>query len=315
MTTRRTMSPARAARTHGIKLAIAFATLYIVWGSTYLAIRIGVQSDLPPALFGGLRLVPAGLILLGMARLRGTPLRVSRRDLKTTAVVGILLLCGGMYFTFLAEQYIPSGLAALVVALLPLWTAAAEWVSPDMERPGPLGLAGLVIGFCGLALLLWPRLTGLSGGSDELLGVGLQIVGTWLWTGGSVYSKRHPVRANAVVVTGYEMLIAGLVLLAWGTVLGEWPRMAAVNVTGFGALAYLILAAAVAFTAFVWALRNAPASRVMTYAFVNPVVAVFLGWLVLREPVDAWVFAGMTVIVAGVALATLAPTRPPRHAV
>ncbi len=295
---------------HKIKLVVAFATLYVVWGTTYLAIRIGLEADLPPAAFAAMRSIPAGLLLLAFAKLRGTSFRVSLRDRRTIVVVGILLLVGGQYGTFLAEQYIGSGLAALIVALLPLWIAGAESLLPGMERPTARGYAGLVLGFLGLGVLLAPRLADVGGTATELAGIAIQIVATWLWTTGSIISKRRPVETDVIVSTGIQMLTAGVVLTVLATVLGEWGRVT-FTPAGVGAILYLIIfGSCVAFTAFVWLLRNVPASKVMTYAYVNPVVAMFLGWLVLSEVIDGWVFAGMAVIVAGVALATSAPTRP-----
>lgn len=303
------------------KVIAAFAALYVVWGSTYLGIRVGLEADLPPALFAGLRLVPAGLLLLGFAKWRGANLRVGFDEYRLMATIGILLLVGGMYSTFLSERYIPSGLAALIVALLPLWVALAESFIPGMDRPTARGYLGLVVGFAGLGVLMMPRLTGIAGTPQELLAVGIQILGTWLWTSGSILSKRRPVKADALVATGYEMLTAGGVLLVIGTVMGEWVGFH-LSTQGVVALTYLVLAGScVAFTAFVWLLRHVPASKVMTYAYVNPVIAVFLGWaagklgLVPPEPVDGWVLAGMTIIVAGVALTTSAPTRPGRQPV
>lgn len=301
---------------HRVKLIVAFATLYVVWGSTYLGIRVGLEADLPPTLFAGWRLVPAGLILLGFARLRGRSLRIRFDQYRIIATVGLFLLVGGMYFTFLAERTIPSGLAALIVALLPLWVALAESLVPGMDRPTARGYLGLVIGFAGLGVLLAPRLTGISGSREELLGIGLQVLGTWFWTTGSLISKRRPVDVDSMVATGYEMLTAGCVLVVVGTLAGEWPHFV-LTPAGAGALGYLIvMGSSVAFTSFVWLLKHAPASKVMTYAYVNPVIAVFLGWgagmlgLVPPEPVDAWVVVGMAVIVTGVALTTSAPTRP-----
>ena len=294
---------------HRAKLIAAFATLYVVWGSTYLMIRIGLRTDLPPSLFAGLRLLPAGLILLAFARWRGRSLRVPLTEYRIIAMIGLFLLVGGMYGTYLAERTIPSGLAALIVALLPLWMALAESFIPGMERPSTRGILGLVVGFTGLGVLMAPRLAGFTGTPEEILGIATQVLGTWLWTTGSVLSKRHPVKTDALVATGYEMLTAGVALLAIGTLKGEWPSFH-LTLPGAGALAYLvIMGSCVAFTAFVWLLRNAPASKVMTYAYVNPVIAVFLGWLILAEPVDGWVLAGMAIIVAGVALTTSAPTR------
>ncbi len=296
------------------KLVVAFATLYIVWGTTYLAIRIGLDADMPPAGFLALRLIPAGLILLGFARMRGTSLKVSIRDRRTIITVGLFLLLGGQYFTYLAEQHIPSGLAALILAALPLWAAVIDSVMPDVERPTWRGYLGIVLGLSGLGLLLYPRLTGISGGKSELLGIGLEILATALWTTGSFISKRRPVKTDAIVATAYEMLTAGIVLSVIATIGGEWSQVT-LTPSGLGALLYLILmGSCVAFTSFVWLLRNVPTSKVMTYAFVNPVVAVLLGWAVLSEPLDIWVIAGMSVIVMGVALTTTAPTRSPRSA-
>lgn len=297
---------------HGAKMVAAFGTLYVVWGSTYLAIKIGLNAGLPPAAFAGMRLVPAGLILLLLARLRGLPLRIRRRDFVTCAVVGCLLLVGGMFTMFLAETSVPSGLAALLVAALPLWIALAEFALPGMERPSALGIVGLLIGLSGLGVLMYPRLAGMTGSSAQMLGILVLLSGTWLWTTGSIISKKRPIRADAMVATGYEMLLAGLVLCAIATVAGDWGRVR-FTAGGAAALAYLVLFGSVmAFTAFVWALRNAPASKVMTYAYVNPVIAAFLGWIVLGERLDLWTLAGMVIIVAGVALTTSAPSRPPR---
>jgi drug/metabolite transporter (DMT)-like permease len=300
---------------HRAKLIVAFAVLYVVWGSTYLAIRVGLQAHMPPATMGFLRLTPAGLILLAFARSRGIDIRVRPRELRVIATVGILLLVGGMFSIFIAEQWIDSGLAAVIVALQPLWIAGAESLLPDMDKPSALGYVGLALGFVGLVILMWPRLT-VPGSGLALLGSGIAVLATFIWMLGSIYSKRHPVKVDAVVATGYEMLAAGLVLGVIAVLKGEVPQLLSGRVQlaqGFGATAYLALfGSCVAFTAFVWALKHAPASKVMTYAFVNPVVAVFLGWLLLREPVDGWILAGMSVIVAGVALTTMAPTRPAR---
>lgn len=302
-----------------LNVIIAMLVLYVVWGTTYLGIKVGLDARLPPALFAGIRQMPAAAIMFALAFWRGSPLRISARDMRTACIAGILLIVGGQYFTFLAEQNVPSGISALVVALIPLWIALAESAFPDMQRPGRLGWLGLAIGFSGLGILLWPRLVGVTAGTHELIGISTQIVGTWLWTAGTIYSKRHPAKADNMVVTAWEMLVAGVILLGIGTVLGEWPRFQ-LDAKGLGALLYLIVfGSAIAFTAFTYALVHLPASKVMTYAYVNPVIAVFAGALAGRiglvppEPVTLWTLLGMVVIVGGVALTTAAPTLPPRR--
>ncbi len=302
------------------RVIISMLTLYIVWGTTYLGIKVGLDAELPAALFAALRLLPAAAIMFVVARLRGASLMLKISALRVVVLVGVLLLVGGQYGTMLAELYVPSGLSALVVAIVPLWIALAESVFPDMQRPGRLGWLGLAVGFTGLAILITPRLLSMGASSKDLPGIVLQIVATWLWTAGSVYSKRNPVDADPLVVTAWQMLAAGAVTLVIGTVLGEWGRLT-FTPKGVGALLYLIVfGSCVAFTAFVYALHHLPASKVMTYAYVNPVIAVFAGWaagqigLVPLEPISASMLIGMIVIVSGVAITTAAPTLPPRQA-
>jgi drug/metabolite transporter (DMT)-like permease len=305
--------PALTVRT---KTIVCFAIVYVVWGSTYLGIKVGLEAGLgaTPALFGALRLLLAGALLLAFARVRGTRLAISRRDLSTSAIVGLCLLCGGMFSTFLSERLITSSLAALVVAAAPLWMALAETVLPGMDRPSRRGVLGLVIGLAGLMLLVGPRIGGVSGTPQEVFGIGIQVVGTWLWVTGSVVSKRRPLTTDGTVATGYEMLIAGAVLAVAAAALGEYGHFT-LTPAGAGALLYLaVLGSAVAFTAFMWLIRNVEASKVMTYAYVNPLVAVvlgyvagFIGLLAKPETLDAWGIAGTVVIVAGVAITTSVP--------
>jgi drug/metabolite transporter (DMT)-like permease len=305
---------------HRVKIIVAFASMYMIWGSTYLAIRVGLENAMPPSLLAGVRLVTAGLIMFTFARWRGYSLRMPRHELVIIVIIGIFLLCGGMYFTVLAEQYVPSSLSALLVAAVPLWVASAEGLLPGMDRLTGRGILGLLIGFTGLGILMYPRLTGMQGDERQFLGIGLQLIATWLWTTGSIISKRNPVKTNGIVATAWEMFAAGVILTLVGVVRGELGALHSVTAAGVGALAYLsVMGSCVAFTAFMWLLRNVPASKVMTYTYVNPVVAVFLGWaagyiglLPEPEPVNAWVITGMVVIVLGVALTTSSPMKSSR---
>ena len=297
------------------KTVLAFGIVYLVWGSTYLGIKIALNEGMPPALLGGVRLLAAGALLLAFARLRGTRLAISRRDLSTSAIVGLCLLCGGMFSTMLSEQLIDSSLAAIVVAAAPLWMALAEGVLPGMDRPSRRGLVGLVVGLVGLMILVGPRIGGLSGTPSELLGIGIQVAGTWLWVTGSILSKKRPLTTDGTVATGYEMLIAGVVLACLALVLGEFGH-ARVTFAGVTATLYLaVFGSAVAFTAFMWLIRNVRGSTVMTYAYVNPAVAVLLGYVaglvgLLPKPevLDVWSITGTLVILGGVALTTSAPS-------
>lgn len=301
------------------KTIVSFAIVYVVWGSTYLGIKVALNEGITPALLGGVRLVIAGVLLLGFARLRGTRLAISPRDLSTSAIVGLCLLVGGMFSTMLSEQRIDSSLAAIVVAAAPLWMALAEGLLPGMDRPSRRGVAGLVIGLVGLLVLVGPRIGGVSGTPSELIGIGIQIAGTWLWVTGSILSKKRPLSVDGTVATGYEMLIAGGVLTLLAAVLGEFAHVR-VTAAGVGATLYLaVFGSAVAFTAFMWLIRNVRGSTVMTYAYVNPAVAVVLGYLagvvgLLAKPetLDVWSIAGTLVVLGGVAITTSAPA-PAAH--
>jgi drug/metabolite transporter (DMT)-like permease len=299
------------------KTIVAFGIVYVVWGSTYLGIKVALNEGMTPALLGGVRLLAAGALLLAVARLRGTRLAISRRDLSTSAIVGLCLLCGGMFSTMLSEQRIDSSLAAIVVAAAPLWMAAAERVLPGMDRPSRRGVVGLVIGLVGLVVLVGPRIGGVSGTPSELIGIGIQVAGTWLWVTGSILSKKRPLSVDGTVATGYEMLIAGAVLACLALALGE-PAHVRITAAGLWATAYLaVFGSAVAFTAFMWLIRNVRGSTVMTYAYVNPAVAVVLGYvagliglLPKPETLDVWSILGTLIILGGVALTTSA-TPPP----
>jgi drug/metabolite transporter (DMT)-like permease len=279
----------------------AWAAVCFFWGTTYLAIRIGLET-LPPMLLAGLRFLTAGSILFAfMYFWRGA--RVPKgRDLFDQALVGLLLLGIGNGLVVWAEQWVPSGLAALMVATSPFWVAGFERLRRDGERNSLRSMAGLLVGFAGLALLVAPGILNASYGVQFLLGLlGIQ-VGCASWTGGSVYSKHHHSEVKPLMAAAMQMLFAGLALLLAGSIAGEW-RVLRFSVRSFSAFAYLVLfGSIVAYGSYTYAMQKLPLSIVSMYSYINPVIAVLLGWLILSEPLGWRMILAMGVILCGVAL-------------
>ncbi|WP_030916127.1 EamA family transporter [Streptosporangium amethystogenes] len=276
----------------------ALAIVYVVWGSTYLAIMIVIET-MPPLLSGAIRFVTAALVLgVAVRLLKGREsFRMTWKEAGGAALVGLLLLNGGNGMVAVAEQHISSGLAALLVASTPLWLVIFRVLFRD--RPQVLTLAGVLIGFGGVAVL---SLTGGSGAADNT-GIVIILLASLSWSVGSFLTSRIPMPANPFTASAVEMAAGGVGLALTATVLGEHLDLAEVSTRSWIALAYLIMVGSlVGFTAYVWLLNNAPISLVSTYAYVNPVVAVMLGALVLSEEVTGSMIAGGLVIVLGVAL-------------
>ncbi|SCE87354.1 Permease of the drug/metabolite transporter (DMT) superfamily [Micromonospora coriariae] len=294
----------------------ALIVVYLLWGSTYLGIRIAVET-LPPLTSAALRFVVAGAVLAVVLRLRRGPgaLRVERRQLASAALIGALLLAGGNGLVVLAESgppgvALPSGIAALLVATVPLLVVLLRSAAGD--RPPVWTFAGVTLGFVGLVLLVLP-----AGGSDAvpLVGALTVVAGAVSWSVGSFLSGKIRMPADPFVATVYEMVAGALVLAVVAVGRGELRDFhpAEVSTRSWLALGYLMVAGSlVAFTAYVWLLHNAPISLVSTYAYVNPAVAVALGALLVAEPVTPQVLLGGAVIVAGVALVVTMerPRRP-----
>jgi drug/metabolite transporter (DMT)-like permease len=286
----------------------ALGVVYVAWGSTYVAIRI-MDRTIPPLLGASVRYLLAGAAMFAFLSLRrGAPPRVRPRELASVALVGVLLLTGGNGFVSYAERFVPAGLAALVVASVPLWLLLIRILSHD--RPRPATLVGLCVGFVGVALLV------LRGGQEEGVSVPhlLIVLGASLsWALGSWASSRLPLPSDVATGTALEMLIGGAALGLLGPVFGEhWGAVAAHSSTA-SVLAVVYLAAVgsvLAFTAYVWLLQHAPISQVSTYAYVNPVVAVLLAALLLGEGVTATTVIGGAIIVIAVALVVRAEAPP-----
>ncbi|MEV4290129.1 EamA family transporter [Nonomuraea bangladeshensis] len=276
----------------------ALAIVYVVWGSTYLGIKFAIET-MPPMLSGSLRFVVAALLLGAFLLVKnGTaPFRMSGRQLGGAALVGLLLLTGGNGMVAVAEQHISTGLAALLVASVPLWLVVFRIAARD--RPALLTLLGVLVGFGGVAAL------SLSGGGEtaSTTGIVVILVASLSWSIGSFLSARIPMPPNVWAASAVEMAAGGLGLLVTGLSFGERLDVAAVSGRSWGGLVYLILVGSlVGFTAYTWLLGNAPISLVSTYAYVNPAVAVVLGVLVVNEVATPQMIAGGAVILVGVAL-------------
>ncbi|MEO8329783.1 MAG: EamA family transporter [Candidatus Nanopelagicales bacterium] len=298
----------------GLPLWSALAIVYVVWGSTYLGIRIVVEEAGQPPLFPtGVRFLIAGSVLAAVLLVRkgSRALVVPPRQAAASVLLGFLFLCCGVGVVSIAEQTVPSGLAALLVAAMPLWVVLLR-TGLGGERPHRLTWIGTIIGFAGIAVLARPG----AHGDVELWGVLLILLATVCWGFGAFVSSRLTLPKNAFVTAVYEMWGGGLILFIAGFASGELNdfSFAAVPDKGWWAFAYLtVIGSVVAYSAFVWLLEHAPVSLTTTYAYVNPVVAVFLGWLILSEPITGAVVLGGSLAVLGVALVVRAErSKPPK---
>jgi len=285
----------------------AFAAVYLLWGSTYLAIKYAIVT-MPPFLMAGSRFLLAGSILTLAGRASTEYEMPTLAQWKTSFVVGALLLVGGNGMVVLAERYLPSSLAALLIASEPFWVVLLGWWWLRQPRPSGRVVLGLLLGFGGVYLLVGEQLTAGAGASHaRLLGVGLVLLAALSWAAGSIYGLRSPVPKSAVLASGTQMLAGGTLLLLLGTATGEWRGL---EPSRFGSAAWLgwgylvVFGSLVAFTAYSWLLKHAPPARVATYAYVNPVVAVLLGWAMLHEKMTVQMLVGAAVIVGSVVLIT-----------
>ena len=286
------------------KLLGAFASVYVIWGSTYLAIRFAIET-MPPLLMASVRFLIAGSLLCGWAVSRGAgwPTRSQWRD---AAVVGGLLFVGGNGGVVLAEQWVPSGLVALLVAAVPLWMVILDWRFGSRSRPTRRVMVGLVLGFAGVGALAGSPGVG-AGGPHELLGAALVVVGSAAWAAGSIYARHAEVPARPRMWVGMQMLAGGTFLLPLSLVVGEWRGFdpSAVSMKSLLALAYLVVfGALLAFSAYIWLLSVSTPARVGTYAYVNPMVALLLGWALAGEPLTLRSVVAATVIVGSVVVIT-----------
>lgn len=292
------------------KTWLALLALYIVWGSTYLAIRFTVET-IPPFMSGGIRFLVSGAILLIWRRAAGDAWPTKRQWI-STAIVGILLLLGGNGLVSFAEQRIASGVAALIVGTVPLWLVLIEALRPGGVRPTPIAILGLLIGFGGIYLLVGPTELSANGTRFDTLGIGAVILASFLWSIGSIYSRGADMPSSSLMATGAEMLTGSAALFIVSGLLGEWRGfdLAAVSTESWLGLAYLItFGSLVGFVSYIWLLKNAPVSLVATYAYVNPLVAVFLGAWLADETLNARILIAGLVIIGSVVLINQTKTK------
>lgn len=276
----------------------AYIAICVFWGSTYLAIRIGVQ-ELPPLLFAGIRFLIAGSIIMGYAGVKKLPFPERYQDFISFSIIGLLLLFGGNGLVVIAEQWVHSGIASLLVATVPLFMALIEFVFIRKEQLSWKGWLGLFVGFAGVGILVMSD--DLSSAVDPL-GALLLTSASLCWAGGSVYSKTLKPTGSVVTHIGIQMLAGGTALTLTGIVLGEGTRFH-LTATGIGAMVYLIIfGSLIGYSAYIYLLHKWPAARVGTYAYVNPVIAVLLGALVLGERLTPSVLIATAVILFGVLL-------------
>jgi drug/metabolite transporter (DMT)-like permease len=296
------------------RILLAFAAVYVLWGSTYLAIRFGVET-LPPFLMAGTRHLTAGLLLYGWLRLRGFP-RPEPRHWKNAILIGGLLLLGGNGLVTWAELRVPSGLAALIVSSVPIWMAILEGLQ-SRRRPRAAVVAGLLLGIGGIALLVVPGRFGGNGHVDAL-GAAALLTAALCWSCGSLLARRAALPSSILTATAMQMIGGGTLLWIAGLLFGEGARLnlSAVSAKSALSLAYLVVfGSLVGFSAYVWLLKVSTPARVSTYAYVNPIVAVLLGAALAGEPVTLRVMLSALVIIGAVALIIAARSRPPLAAV
>lgn len=285
-------------------MVAGFAVIYVVWGSTYLAIAYAVQS-LPPVLTTGARFAAVGLALCVFAWIRGAP-RPRAPEWRAATIAGSLLLVGGTATVCWAEQWVPSGLASLLVATVPLWFVLLEWAAPGGQRPQGLVVAGIALGLVGLFVLTAPSTAGATNARAVVRALVLTLAAI-LWAAGSLYSRYAPLPASPTLATGMQMFAGGVLCIVVGFAVGEGARLdlAHVSRASWIAVAYLtIVGCLLAFTTYLWLLRVSTPARVATHAYVNPVVAVALGWAVAHEAVTPRTLAAAVLIVAAVVLIT-----------
>jgi drug/metabolite transporter (DMT)-like permease len=288
------------------QIIAAFASIYLIWGSTYLAISYAVET-IPPFIMGGIRFVVSGAMLYLWARYRGAP-RPARLHWRNAIVAGGFLLLGGNGAVVWAEQFVPSGLTALLVSILPFWLVIIEWVRPPRKRPSGAVLVGLFLGFIGIVVLVGQSDVG-GHGDVSPIGALVLILGSLSWAIGSFWSRDAQLPESGLLTTGMEMLGGGALLLIVGAVTGELAHTdihRISNASAVGLLYLITFGSLLGFTSYIWLLDKVSPARLGTYAYVNPIVAVLLGWAIAGERLSIRTGVAAAIVICAVALITTA---------
>ena len=282
----------------------------VLWGTTYLAIRVAVTTW-EPFLFGGLRFAAAGTIVILAMRMRGIRVPRDPRLLRDTAIAGTLLLVGGNAAVILAERHVPSGITAVMVSTMPIWTVVISALTPRGHRLGPLNWFGLLAGLAGVVVLVWPELAGpLPANREFLWGVVMLQLGSISWAAGSVYVVSRRALVPPLLGAGLQMLAGGIVMLLIGTLFGEWAHLNP-DRRGWEAFLYLLVfGSLLGYVSFVYALQHLPVAKVSLYGYVNPIVAVIVGALILDERFGLREATATAIVLGAVALARLGKSDP-----
>lgn len=294
------------AASRSIQLFAAFAIVYIVWGSTYLAIRVGVK-DLPPVLFAGMRFVIAAPLMFAYAWMRGARLPTARRDWIVITVTALLMLAGANGMVTWSEQWVESNQAALIVATSALWMAWFGSWGARGERISPVALGGLLLGFAGVALLVG---SGMHLQLAPWYAYGALTLSPIFWAAGSIISRRNPLSCSPLMAAALQMAVTGVVMTGLGLSLGDAQRWTLTRDAAIALLYLAVFGSCIGYGAYYWLVYQVAPSQLGTYAYVNPAIAVLLGWWMLDEVMHPPQIAGTLVILAGVALVTLAARKP-----
>ncbi len=294
-------------RHHRLQVILAFALVYVFWGSTYLAIGIADEEHLPPAVMCAMRFGIAGPLMLAACAAMGRSIRISLEEALRLAAIGCLLLVGGNWGLAWAEQWVPTGFAALIIAVTPIWFLLLETFVFRGDRLSMRGLFGVALGIVGVAVLFWQKFEHRSTlGIMPLIGACSLLLSSFSWSVGSVLSRKWQMKVDPFTATGWEMLFAAVGNSIVAMVTGEGHHVVVTHRALLAVLYLVVFGSWVGYTAYIWLLKHVPTPKVATYAYVNPLVAVFLGWLLHSERLDGFMFAGTIIIVIGVALVTTA---------